>query len=77
MLSPSTARRDRGVKPRIYVYEQVDNYWIVDADAWCIECWPRGDDRPEFVTGTIAWRPEGAGEALVSEVPWVFEETLR
>jgi Uma2 family endonuclease len=77
VLSPSTARRDRGVKRRIYMDEQVDEYWIVDADAWCIERWRRGDDRPEIVMETLAWRPDGSGEALVIDVPRLFEEALR
>ena len=37
VLSPSTARRDRGARRRICMDEQVDEYLIVDADAWCIE----------------------------------------
>ena len=77
VLSPSTARRDRGVKRRIYMDEQVDEYWIVDADAWCIERWRRGEDRPEIVMETLVWRPEGAEEALVIEVQRVFEGALR
>ena len=77
VLSPSTARRDRGIKRRIYMGEQVDEYWIVDADAWCIERWRRGEDRPEIVMETLVWRPEGAEEALVIEVQRVFEGALR
>lgn len=76
VLSPSTARRDRGVKRRIYMDEQVDEYWIVDADAWCIERWWRGDDRPEIVMEKLEWQPEGAGEALVIDVQRLFEEAL-
>ncbi|MBK8648914.1 MAG: Uma2 family endonuclease [Gemmatimonadetes bacterium] len=76
VLSPSTARRDRGIKRRIYMGEQVDEYWIVDADAWCIERWRRGDERPEIVTETLEWRPEGAGEALEIDVQRVCREAL-
>jgi Uma2 family endonuclease len=32
VLSPSTARRDRGVKMRIYAAYGVREYWIVDAE---------------------------------------------
>ncbi len=76
VLSPSTARRDRGVKRRIYIDETVDEYWIVDADAWCVERWRRGDERPEIVTDTLAWRPEGAEAALVIDVPALFREEI-
>ncbi|MCC6930554.1 MAG: Uma2 family endonuclease [Gemmatimonadaceae bacterium] len=76
ILSPSTARRDRGIKRRIYLEEQVDEYWIVDADAWCIERWRRGDDRPEIVLERLTWRPDGAEEALIIELPLLFGEAL-
>lgn len=76
VLSPSTARRDRGVKRRIYMDEPVDEYWIVDADAWSVERWRRGEDRPEIAMETLTWRPEGAVEALVIELPGLFEEAL-
>ncbi|MBK8057878.1 MAG: Uma2 family endonuclease [Gemmatimonadetes bacterium] len=77
VLSVSTARRDRGVKRRIYLDEQVDEYWIVDADAWCIERWRRGDDRPEIVIDTLAWRSSGSVEALLLDVPRLLEDALR
>ena len=77
VLSSSTARRDRGVKRRIDIDEHVDKYWIVDADAWCIERWRRGEDRPEIVMETLAWQPHGAGEAVPIDVPRLFEDALR
>ena len=77
LLSSSTARRDRGVQRRIFIDEHVDKYWIVDADAWCIERWRRGEDRPEVVMEALTWRPDGSGEALLIDVPRLFEDTLR
>ncbi|MFN8668057.1 MAG: Uma2 family endonuclease [Gemmatimonadaceae bacterium] len=76
VISPSTARRDRGIKRRIYMEERVDEYWIVDPDAWCIERWRRGDERPEIVMDRLEWWPEGAGEGLALEVATVIGEAL-
>lgn len=76
VLSPGTARRDRGIKRRIYMGERVDEYWIVDVDAWCVERWRRGDDRPEVVLETLAWQPEGAGAPLVLDLPSLFGAAL-
>jgi Uma2 family endonuclease len=39
ILSPSTRRRDRGIKMRRYAALGVPHYWIVDPDAQTIECW--------------------------------------
>lgn len=76
VLSPATARRDRGIKRRIHMEEVVDEYWIVDVDAWCVERWHRGEERPEIVMEKLAWMPEGAVEALVIDVPSLFREAL-
>jgi Uma2 family endonuclease len=39
ILSPSTRRRDRGIKMRRYAELGVPHYWIVDPDGRAIECW--------------------------------------
>ena len=70
--SPSTARRDRGVKRRLYQREGVPEYWIVDCDARCIERWRPGDELPESLTDRITWQPEGAAMPLVVELSEFF-----
>ncbi len=40
ILSPGTARRDRGVKLDLYRRQGVAEYWIVDLDAKSVEVWP-------------------------------------
>lgn len=77
LLSSSTARRDRGVQRRIFIDEHVDKYWIVDADAWCIERWRRWEDRPIIVMETLTLHPDGCGEALLIDLPRLFEDALR
>ncbi len=39
ILSPSTQRRDRGVKLKLYDSQGVGEYWIVDSTARTVEIW--------------------------------------
>jgi Uma2 family endonuclease len=55
VLSPSTARYDRGVKRRVYQSAGVREYWIVDIDARLIERWRPSDIRPEIIAGRFEW----------------------
>ena len=54
IISPSTAKYDRGVKQEIYAREGVPHYWIVDPMARTVEV---------FALGDISWTQLG----LVSE----------
>lgn len=44
ILSPSTARIDRGVKMPIYAREGVRHLWLVDPDIRTLEAYALGDD---------------------------------
>jgi Uma2 family endonuclease len=72
VLSPGTARRDRGVKRLLYQREGVAEYWIVDVDARLIERWRPGDERPEIISEHLAWNPSGAAEPFVLDVQAFF-----
>ena len=72
VLSPSSARTDRDVKRRLYQRAGIPEYWIVDVDAALIERWRSGDERPEIVTGDLAWQPDPAHSALVLNLPELF-----
>jgi Uma2 family endonuclease len=74
VLSPTTARVDRGRKRTLYQREGVPEYWIVDLDARLIERWGPGDQRPEVLTERIEWRPSGLVEALAVELDGLFAE---
>lgn len=74
VLSPSTALYDRQKKRRLYQSERVPEYWIVDCDARLIERWRPDDERPEILTESLAWHPEGASAPLVIDVAALFEE---
>lgn len=68
ILSPSTARADRGRKRELYQHHGVPEYWIVDPDSRLVERWWPGDDRPEILAGRVRWQPEGAKGELVIEL---------
>lgn len=73
VLSPSTARRDRREKRRLY-QRFADEYWIVDLDARLVERWRPGDVRPEVLAETLSWQPTGAVEHLVVDLAAYFRE---
>ncbi len=74
VVSPRSARYDRTVKRFRYQRAGVPDYWIVDLDARLVERWTPADTRPEIVTGTLRWQPDGAPAALDLDLGAVFEE---
>ena len=74
VISPSTARNDRGRKRRRYQQTGVAEYWIVDLDARTFERWRPRDERPEILEQRIEWRPEQAPEPLVIDLEEYFRE---
>lgn len=76
VLSPSTTRADRTVKRRLFQRQRIPEYWIVDVEGRLVERWRPGDERPEILTDTLSWRPTGASEPLVIDLPKLFGEIL-
>ena len=75
VLSPSTARYDRGLKRRRYQRARVPEYWIVDLDGQLIERWRPDDDRPEIIIQQLRWESgEGAALELELDVERFFRE---
>jgi Uma2 family endonuclease len=72
VLSPSTARRDRFTKRRLYQEVGVGTYWIVDADARTVEVWTPEALFPQVVTDTLAWHPGGAAEPFTLMIEALF-----
>ena len=75
VLSPSSGRKDRVVKRRLY-HRMDTEYWIVDADARVLERLRPGDERAELVEGQLTWRPECASAELAIDVAAMFGEAL-
>ena len=71
VLSPSSGRYDRVTKRRGY-QRHVSEYWIVDMDARLVERWRPGDDRPEILTDSLEWRPDGASTSFTLSLTEFF-----
>ena len=71
VLSPSSARFDRGEKRKLY-QRHVPEYWIVDLDARLFERWRPGAPHPEILHDTIDWRPQGTSAAFELSLPEFF-----
>jgi Uma2 family endonuclease len=74
VLSPSTARYDRGLKRRFYQRARIPEYWIVDLDGRVIERWRPGDERPEVASEWLQWQPESAIPPLELDLEDFFDE---
>jgi Uma2 family endonuclease len=57
ILSPSTARVDRGRKRALYQQERVTEYWLVDFEARTVERWTRESVEPEILRDVLRWQP--------------------
>ncbi len=72
VLSPSTARHDRGKKRHLYLDAGVEEYWIVDIAARIIERWRPGESRPEIGDRDVNWTLS-VGVSGTFYVPALFE----
>ncbi|HEY5491791.1 MAG TPA: Uma2 family endonuclease [Gemmatimonadaceae bacterium] len=72
VLSPSTAKRDRGIKRMLYQRVGVPEYWIIDLDARLIERWTPSDTRPEILREQLTWTDPVSGAELVLDVERYF-----
>lgn len=75
VLSPSSGRHDR-VRKRPRYQRHVAEYWIVDLEARLLERWLPGDERPEVLTETLAWIPEGATVPFTLDLMQFFAAVL-
>jgi Uma2 family endonuclease len=74
VVSPSSARYDRGLKRRAYQRAGVSEYGTVDPEARIVERWRPGDQRPEILLYTLTWHPEQELEPLVLDLGLLFRD---
>lgn len=74
VLSPSSARYDRGTKRHFYQASSVPEYWIVDGEARLIEVWSPSDERPAIQAERIPWRPVANIEPLIVDLADLWAE---
>jgi len=74
VLSPSTAKRDRGIKRRFYQRAGVAEYWIVDLDSRVVERWRPADVGPEVLQEALRWVDAATGEPCTVDLLAFFAE---
>ena len=74
VLSPGTAKRDRGIKRTLYQRVGVPEYWIVDLDARLIERWTPSDTRPEILREQLTWTDPVSGVEVALDLERYFAE---
>lgn len=72
VLSPSTARTDRGRKRSLYQETGVREYWIVDAEQNHVEIWRPGALEAEVRSDFVSWKPDAAIDALRIDLQEIF-----
>jgi Uma2 family endonuclease len=68
VLSPSTARRDRFQKRKLYQANGVEVLWLVDPERRMVELWTPAATLPVVESDRLTWQPDGASESLVLEL---------
>lgn len=72
ILSPSTARTDRGRKRALYQNAGVAEYWVVDIEQRQVEVWRPGALQAVVHRGQMRWQPDGKFEALLLDLEELF-----
>jgi Uma2 family endonuclease len=76
VVSPSTARYDRGLKRRRYQRAGTPEYWVVDVDARIVERWRPQDTRPEVLDAVLEWRVTPEAPLLAIDLVALWSEAL-
>lgn len=76
VLSPSTEKRDRGIKLARYRHFGVGEYWIIDAEARTVEVWKLSEGATEPVvlgaSDPLEWEPLPGGPRLTLPLEELF-----
>jgi len=72
IVSPSSRRRDRGVKRRLFQAQGVREYWVVDAARREIERSTPESEQVELLTVELIWQPDATSEPLVLDLREFF-----
>jgi Uma2 family endonuclease len=64
VLSPSTARRDRFQKRKLYQANGVETLWLIDPERRLVETWTPDQMLPAVEAERVRWQPIGAMQPL-------------
>jgi Uma2 family endonuclease len=74
IVSPSTTRRDRFAKRRLYQQQGVPLYWVIDAETRSAELWTPDDELPRVERDQLVWHPAGASSAFTISIAALLDE---
>ncbi len=74
--SPSNALLDYQVKRELYLSNGVPEHWIANAEARIVSRWRSVDDPGEVFSKNLTWHPHGMADALVVDLPALFDDAL-
>ena len=74
VLSPSSMRRDRLSKRRLYQRQGVPEYWVVDVDLRVVERWSANEDVGMILTDRLVWHPDPGIEPLTIDLGAYFRD---
>jgi Uma2 family endonuclease len=72
VVSPSSARTDRGAKRHLYQEHGVSQYWVVDTDLRQVEVWTPEARSPVIVRDHLVWRHPLIDSDCVMELGKIF-----
>lgn len=72
ILRPSTARRDRFQKRKLYQDNGVETLWLVDPERRLVETWTPEAMFPVVETERLSWHPAGAAVPFVLDLRSIF-----
>ena len=72
VLSPTTARYDRGIKRALYREQRVREYWLVDLAASRVDVWRPAAAAAEVRNDTLHWQPEPDIAPLIIDLADLF-----
>ena len=74
VISPSSSRRDRLDKRRLYQEHRVETYWIIEPGAGLVEQWRPDDTQPEIISDTLTWRVDRDAPDVSIDVARLFAD---
>lgn len=77
VASPGNPLLDYHVKREMYPAGGVGEYWIFNIEQRNVSRFIGPDDQGEVLANRLEWRPDGATESFVLDLPSFFDEALR
>jgi Uma2 family endonuclease len=74
--SPGNPAYDYPEKRGLYLRQGIDEYWIVNGEAWNVSRWRGAADPDEVLSERLEWHPAGTSSPLVVQLPSFFDDAV-